>query len=58
MSRISTTEKTPTTTEIIETHNGNVTVKYRRVYGSEEAKKLMDEVDRLPKGTTYSYRHT
>ena len=46
-----------TTTEICENRNGKVVVKYRRAYGSEEAQKLIDEVNALPKGTTYFVRH-
>ena len=46
-----------TTTEICENINGKVIVKYRRVYGSQEAQKLIDEVNALPKGTTYFVRH-
>lgn len=46
-----------TTTEICENINGKVIVKYRRDYGSQEAQKLIDEVNALPKGTTYFVRH-
>ena len=48
----------PKTTEIVfKTASGNESVHYRRPYGSEDAKLMMKEVDELPEGTPYFYRH-
>jgi len=48
----------PKTTEIVYTYlSGKEEVHYSRPYGSADAKKLMKEVDELPQGKSYSYRH-
>ncbi|MCP3686513.1 MAG: hypothetical protein GY861_28070 [bacterium] len=48
----------PKTTEIVfRSVSGKKIVHYRRPYGSKAAKKMMDEVDSLPKDTPYFYRH-
>lgn len=48
----------PTTTEIVFRYqSGREDVHYRRPYGSDEAKAMMKEVDQLPEGTSYFYRH-
>lgn len=45
------------TTEICERRGKRILVKYRRDYGSEEAQRLIDEVNSLPMETTYFVRH-
>jgi len=49
----------PTTTEIVQLWpDGTEEVKYRRRYKSEDAIRLMDQVNNLPKNSGYFYRHT